>query len=207
MQNLLHTELDPRVTYIQGAVKPHGMVEGLDDTFDAAIFVGYHARAGTPQGFLAHTGTGSVKGLWLNGMEVGEGELNAAYAGALGVPVILASGDQAFATQFTATVKAGTVVTKTAVTPQSARLRHPARVRDDLVQATTRALDALGTATPWAIRTPVEVRLRLSDPTITQILTAIPGVTQADGFTVTFTAPDMAHAYRLIRLMYRFVSI
>lgn len=207
MQNLLHTELDPRVTYIQGAIKPYGMVEGLDDSFDAAVFIGYHSRAGTRQGFLAHTGTGSVKGLWLNGREVGEGELNAAYAGALGVPVILASGDAAFAGQFTETIKAETVVTKTAVTPQSAMLRHPSLVRDDLQQATTRALNALGRATPWVISTPVEVRLRLSDPTVTQILTAIPGVSQVDGFTVAFTAPDMAHAYRLIRLMYRFVSV
>lgn len=79
--------------YIQGAVKPVGMVEGLDSTFDAAIFLGYHARAGTPNGFLAHAGTGSVKGLWLNGVESGEGDLNAAYAGALGVPVILVAGD------------------------------------------------------------------------------------------------------------------
>src|SRR5215210_7658675 len=93
MQNLLHTDLDPRVSYIQGAVKPFGMVQGLDSTFDAAIFIGYHARAGTPNGFLAHTGTGSVKGLWLNGTEVGEGELNAAFAAELGVPVILAAGD------------------------------------------------------------------------------------------------------------------
>ena len=75
MQNLLHTELDPRVTYTQGAIKPLGMVEGLDSTFSAAIFLGYHSRAGTPNGFLAHTGTGSVKGLWLNDTEVGEGEL------------------------------------------------------------------------------------------------------------------------------------
>lgn len=63
MQNLLHTRLDPRVQYIQGNVKPLGMVQGLDDSFDGAIFLGYHARAGTAGGFLAHTGTGSVKGL------------------------------------------------------------------------------------------------------------------------------------------------
>ncbi len=207
MQNLLHTELDPRVTYIQGAIKPHGMVEGLDSSFDGAIFVGYHARAGTPKGFLAHTGTGSVKGLWINGREVGEGELNAAYAGALGVPVIVASGDAAFVGQFAETIEAETVVTKTAVTPQSAMLRHPSLVRDDLQQATRRALGSFAGAKPWVVSTPIEVRLRLSDPTVTQILTAIPGVTQVDGFTVAFTAPDMAHAYRLIRLMYRFVSV
>jgi D-amino peptidase len=65
-QNLLHTELDPRVVYIQGSIKPLGMVQGLDSTFDGVIFIGYHAKAGDPDGFLAHTGTGSVKGLWLN---------------------------------------------------------------------------------------------------------------------------------------------
>ena len=63
MQNLLHTELDPRVEYIQGSIKPLGMVQGLDETFDAAIFLGYHARAGTTGGFLAHTGTGAVEKL------------------------------------------------------------------------------------------------------------------------------------------------
>lgn len=207
MQNLLHTELDPRVTYIQGAIKPHGMVEGLDASFDAAIFLGYHARAGTPRGFLAHTGSGIVKGLWIDGVEAGEGEMNAAYAGAMGVPVILASGDSAFAAQFSQNVPAATVVTKTAVTPASARLRHPERVREDLAAATRAALAALPDAAPWRIGTPVEVRIQFSDVTRPQILEAIPGVRQIDGYTVAFTVDDMAAAYRMIRLMYRFVSI
>jgi hypothetical protein len=94
-QNLLHTELDPRVVYIQGSIKPLGMVQGLDGSFDGAIFVGYHAKAGDPDGFLAHTGSGTVKGLWLNDVEVGEGGMNAAFAGSHGVPVILAAGDSA----------------------------------------------------------------------------------------------------------------
>ncbi len=208
MQNVLHTELDPRVTYIQGAVKPVGMVEGLDETFDAAIFLGYHSRAGTPNGFLAHTGSGIVKGLWLNDMEAGEGELNAAYAGELGVPVIVAAGDSAFVEQFGANVPtAERVTTKVAVTPISARLRHPERVREQLLAATRRALDRLDRARPLRIGEPVRVRLRFDDVTRPQILEAIPGVRQVDGYTVEFTAKDMVEAYRLIRLMYRFVSI
>lgn len=207
MQNLLHTELDRRVTYIQGAVKPVGMVEGLDASFTGAIFLGYHSRAGTPVGFLAHTGTGAVKGLWLNDVEVGEGELNAAYAGALGVPVLLAAGDHAFVTQFGATVTSAlTVTTKRAITPQSAMLRHPADVRRELAETTTRALAGMQAAKPWVLTPPIRVRLRLSDPTVPQILMAIPGVTQSDGYTVTFTAEDMTRAYKMIRLMYRYVS-
>ena len=207
MQNLLHTELDPRVTYIQGAVKPLGMVQGLDSTFSAAFFIGYHSRAGTPNGFIAHTGTGAVKGLWLNDVEVGEGELNAAYAGSIGVPVIMAAGDSAFVEQFTRTVHAEGVATKYAETPQSARLLHPDVVHQRLTAAAGRALAARGSAKPWVIAKPVRVRLRLADTTTPQILLAIPGVRQVDGFTVEFSAPTMADAYRLIRLMYRFVSV
>ena len=207
MQNLNNADLDPRVMYIQGAVKPFGMVEGLDSTYAAAIFLGYHSRAGTPNGFIAHTGTGAVKGLWLNDTEVGEGELNAAYAGSIGVPVIMAAGDSAFVEQFTRTVHAEAVATKYAVTPQAARLLHPQVVRERLVAATGRALAGRANAKPWVIGKPVRVRLRLSDNTVTQILQAIPGVKQVDGFTVEFTAPTMADAYRLIRLMYRFVTV
>lgn len=207
MQNLLHAELDPRVTYLQGSIKPHGMVEGLDSTFDAAIFLGYHARAGTPEAFLAHTGSGIVKGLWIDGEEVGEGGMNALFARSMGVPVILASGDSAFVREFSRLSDAVMVATKTAVTPQSALLRHPQAVREELAAATARALQGLSTTRHRPARGPVRVRLRFADTTRPQILRAIPGVEQEDGYTVAFAAPDAAAAYRLIRLMYRFVDI
>ena len=207
MQNLLHTELDPRVTYIQGAVKPVGMVAGLDSTFDAAFFIGYHARAGTPNGFLAHTGTGSVKGLWLNDREAGEGDLNAAYAAALGVPVVLASGDSAFVAQFGQSVDAELVTTKWAVTDVSAQLIHPKVVHERLAAATRRALSRSGRKKQLDVGKPVRVRIRFSDTTLPQILEAIPGVKRVDGYTVGFTAPSMTEAYPIIRLMYRFVRI
>ncbi|HEX6135467.1 MAG TPA: M55 family metallopeptidase [Longimicrobiales bacterium] len=225
MQNLLHTELDPRVTYIQGAVKPYGMMEGLDATYDGVMFIGYHARAGTAVGFLAHTGSGAVKGLWIDGRESGEGDMNAAYAAALGVPVLLVSGDSAVIEQLSY-LNAASVTTKVAVTPQSAALRHPELVRERLAAAarsaaerarTAGSADGDDSAAPRAGSTnasgddhpgaPVRVRLRFADVTSPQILEAIPGVRQVDGYTVEFEADDMSIAYRLIRLMYRFLSI
>jgi D-amino peptidase len=207
-QNLLHTELDPRVTYIQGSIKPLGMVQGLDDSYDAAMFIGYHAKAGDPSGFLAHTGTGSVKGLWLNGHEVGEAGMNAAFAGMHGVPVVLASGDSAFVAEVNGFLDAETVITKTAVTPSAARLKHPERVRDELTEAVGRGLDRLaaGTVRPWDIGAPVSVRMRFTSTTHVEILQSIPGMSKVDGFTVAYTARDADQAYRLIRLMYRFVQ-
>jgi D-amino peptidase len=206
-QNLLHTDLDPRVTYIQGAIKPLGMVAGLDASFDAVMFIGYHAKAGDPTGFLAHTGTGTVKGLWLNDHEVGEAGMNAAFAGMHGVPVVLAAGDSAFAAEIQGFLGAETVVTKTSVTPAAARLRHPEMVRADLRAAVGRALDGLeaGRMSPWDVGTPVRIAMRFTSPTHIAILQSIPGMSQVDGYTAAYTARDADEAYRLIRLMYRFV--
>lgn len=207
-QNALHTELDPRIVYIQGPIKPLGMVQGLDASFDGVIFLGYHAKAGDPDGFLAHTGTGSVKGLWLNDIEVGEAGMNAAFAGMHGVPVILASGDSAFVAETKAYLDAETVVTKTAETPAAARLRHPDRVRADLREAAGRAMERLarGDFRPWTVDTPVRIRMRFQSTTHVDILQSIPGMSKVDGYTAAYTATDADQATRLIRLMYRFVQ-
>ena len=207
-QNVLHTELDPRVTYIQGSIKPLGMVQGLEADFDAAMFLGYHARAGDPDGFLAHTGSGSVKGLWLNGVEVGEGGMNAAFAGSLGVPVVLVAGDAAAVGEMEALVDAEMVTTKVAETPASARLLHPERVHAMLQDAVDRALEGLpgGAYTAFDVGSPVRVRMRFASTTHVDVLQSIPGMEKEDGFTVAYEARDADQAYRLIRLMYRFVS-
>jgi D-amino peptidase len=205
-QNALHTELDPRADYVQGSIKRLGMVAELDQTFDAAVFIGYHAMAGTPDAFLAHTGSGSVKGVWVNGVEVGEAGMNALYAGSVGVPVILASGDAGFAEEFTALTGAPVVVTKTALGSSAARLRSPAAVLEDLAVAATRALGDLPDAEPMAVVEPVTVRMRFASTTRPYILEAIPGVSRGDGYTVEFQAPTMREGYEMIRLAYRFVN-
>lgn len=207
-QNVLHTELDPRVTYIQGSIKPLGMVQGLDGTFDGVVFLGYHAMAGDPDGFLAHTGSGSVKGLWLNDVEVGEGGMNAAFAGHHGVPVILAAGDSAAMAEIGVLGDPETVTTKTAETPASARLIHPERVHQMLREATGRALDRLarGDFDLFDVGRPVRIRMAFASTTHVDILQSIPGMSKVDGFTVAYTAEDADEAYRLIRLMYRFVG-
>lgn len=208
-QNALHTRLDPRVVYIQGSIKPLGMVQGLDASFDGAVFLGYHAKAGDPNGFLAHTGSGSVKGLWLNDVEVGEGGMNAVFAGAHGVPVILAAGDSAATAELSDLLGSETVTTKTAETPASARLLHPERVLEMLRDGVARALDRLdrGGFRPYDLGEPVRIRMRFASTTHVDILMSIPGMTKVDGFTVAYTARNADEAYRLIRLMYRFVSV
>ena len=94
-RNILIEELDPRARLIAGGGDAYGMVSGIDNKVNAAMFVGYHARAGTRNAVLDHTWSDSVNNLWLNGRLVGEFGLNAALCGAFDVPVIMVSGDQA----------------------------------------------------------------------------------------------------------------
>lgn len=205
-QNVLHTELDPRADYIQGSIKRRGMVAGLDETFDGAVFIGYHARAGQADGFLAHTGSGSLKGLWVNDVEVGEGGMNAFFAGAHGVPVLFASGDQAFADEFGALTGAPVVVTKTSIGSSAARLSPAETVLDALTEGAQSAVDGIGGREALDVREPVEVRMRFASTTRPYLLEAIPGVRRLDGYTVAFESDTMAEAYEMIRLAYRFVS-
>lgn len=206
MQNLLHTELDPRVEYIQSNIKPLGMVQNLDATFNGIIFIGYHARAGTENGFLAHTGSGSVKGLWLNGTEVGEGGLNAWFAGSLNVPVLLASGDKTFTEEIVKITPTRTVITKEAIGLRSAKLLHPDVVQKKLAEKITEAIRDIRNARTVAVTKPIEVLVKVDNPTRADVAMSIPGVKRVDGYTVGFTAKDMEEAYREIRLIYKYLS-
>jgi len=99
MRNLIAEELNPAAELISGNPKRWSMVEGVDAGFDAALFVGYHARAGTRQATIDHTYTDRVHEVRLNGRPVGELAINAALAGTHGVPVAMVSGDQALAAE------------------------------------------------------------------------------------------------------------
>lgn len=206
MQNLLHTELDPRVEYIQSNIKPWGMVQNLDASFDGIIFIGYHAMAGTENGFLAHTGSGTVKGLWINGTEVGEGGLNALFAGALGVPVLLASGDKAFASEISKLISVRTVITKEAIGSSAAQLLHPDVVNKLLREQVIASLKDRKNAKPLNVRQPVEFSIKVDQPTRADVAMGIPGMKRVDGYTISYEAKDMQEAYPLIRIIYKYIS-
>jgi len=135
--------------------------------------------------------------------------MNAVFAGSHGVPVLLASGDSAASAELSGLLDTETVTTKTAETPAAARLIHPTRVHAMLTEGVGRALDRLarGGYSPFDLGSPVRIRMRFASTTHVDILMSIPGIAKVDGFTVTYTAANADEAYRLIRLMYRFVQI
>jgi len=99
-RNLLPGDVDPRARLLRGrSTGPKNMMEGIDKTFDAVVFIGYHARAGTPHAILEHTSTGNVVDLSVNGVSLPEGGYNAVVSGLAGVPVVFAAGDKALVDQ------------------------------------------------------------------------------------------------------------
>ncbi len=129
-RNLLPEDLDPRARLISHSFKRHGMMEGLDETFDAVIFVGYHAKAEAPRGLFAHTGSGVVRDLQVNGVSVGEGGMNAAMAAWYGVAVALVTGDDAAVEEVKASAPAvRTVAVKRAINTRAVELLPLAEAR------------------------------------------------------------------------------
>ena len=92
MDNLLHDALDPRARVLFGAPRPSCMVQGISAADAMAVFVGYHAAAGSP-GVLAHTFSSNFTELRVNGQPMTEAEVNGLYAASLGVPVGVVTGD------------------------------------------------------------------------------------------------------------------
>lgn len=96
MVNLLVNKMHPAARLITGHEKPMSMMEGIDGSFAAAVFLGYHAKAGTARAVHDHTFSASTfHDVRVNGKSVGEFGLNAALAGQHGVPVVLVTGDEA----------------------------------------------------------------------------------------------------------------
>jgi len=95
-RNLLPGKLHPKAQLIrEWAGSPYSMMEGIDETFDAVCFVGYHAAAGIPDATLKHTMSGRIYHLKVNGDPVPEAGWNALIAGYYDVPVVFLSGDKA----------------------------------------------------------------------------------------------------------------
>ena len=162
--------------------------------------------AGTENGFLAHTGSGSVKGLWINNIEVGEGGLNTLFAGEVGVPVILASGDKTFSDEIKTLIPIRTVITKEAIGSSAARLKHPDEVKKELQLQTTAAIKDINNAKPLSMQRPIEFKIRVDTPTRADVAMGIPGMKRIDGYTISYQAKNMDEAYRLIRIVYKYLS-
>jgi len=205
-RNLLPEDLDPRAHLISHSFKPYGMVQGLDDSFDAVIFVGYHAKASTPAGLFAHTGSGVVADLEVNHRSVGEGGLNALLAAWYGVPVVLVTGDDVAVAEVKAVAtSARGVVVKKALNVRAVELQPLAAARAEIEKAAREAV-AAATRIPPERTGPFRVHMRFKDTLIPSIAEGLPGFERKEPDAVSWTSETMPAAYRIVRILYRYID-
>ncbi len=201
--NILIEELDPRARLNSSTAAPHSMMQGIDETINGVIYVGYHARQGSVNAVLDHTWSSkTVANLWLNDVLVGEFGLNGALAGYFGVPVIMVTGDQTACAQTVELLgEMETAVVKQATGRFSAECLAPEVTQRLIAEAAKRAVQNLkrGNAPdPFVVDAPVLVTVDLMTSDMADRALRIPG-TQRDGNRVSLEAVDMNAAYSAFR--------
>jgi len=206
MRNLRLEDLDPDVRLISHSFKRSGMMEGLDESFDAVIFVGYHAKAGHPGGLFAHTGSSVVRDVRVNGISMGEGGLNTTVAAWYGVPVVLVTGDDVAVRQVAEiATTAKTVAVKRAINPRAVELRSFKDVHRMIENAAREGVAGARKFTPRR-EASYRVEVQFNDVTIPEVAENLPGFQRPVPDTIAFTQDSMPKAYTLIRLLYRYIN-
>lgn len=140
---------------------PKGMMEGIDETFDAVIFIGYHAKAGTPNAIIEHTSSGIVTDMAVNGISLPEAGYNALIAGHYNVPVVFVSGDKAICGQVEKLFgEVETVAVKKGIGYAALNL-HPAVAGAKITAGVEHALRQLNKYKPYQLKSPYTLVLKL----------------------------------------------
>src|SRR5204862_3766950 len=163
----------------KGFHKPLCTPQGLDDSFGAAVSVGYHSCAGTEGGVLNHTMLGKeVQNTYLNGEATGETRLNAGLAGHFGVPVALVAGDVAVCEEAKRVLPwVETVAVKDGIDKYSAILKHPDVAAAETREATMRALNrhAVQALPAYGVKPPITIGIEWNSTTIAETCVLMPG--------------------------------
>lgn len=176
--SLIPDQLDPACEYVVQQEWTE-YTEFLEQGCDAALFIGMHAMAGTPDGVLNHTVSGqSWQNLYFNGALVGETGINAALCGTWECPVVLVTGDDAVCREATALLGEGvtTVSVKRGLGARSARNVPPLRARELIEDGAKRALADPSAVPPYDPGRPCEIRVEYKTTTAVEKLRRVPGV-------------------------------
>lgn len=200
-RNILPDLLHPEAQLIRDwSGGPLSMMEGIDASFDAVVFVGYHARAGTSDGVLKHTMSGTLFDVILNGTRMPEAGINAAIAGHFGVPVVLVAGDGAICRQArevlgnveTAAVKEGIGT--------AARMLHPQKAQELIRERTEAALTGLAKFKPYRPKAPYTLEVVFTDENLAARASWVPGARRTAERAVAFTSNDLMEIIKFFRL-------
>ena len=202
-QNLLIEQLPDDVTVIRSWPREHGMMAGIDDTFDGVIFIGYHASTNNTRGVRAHTmSSANITSVRLNGMTMTEGSINAAIAGRYGVPVIMVSGDDIAVAENQVIIGdiEGAVV-KWSSGFHSARTLTPEAAYEVIRTRTKSAIDRLQDFDPYELETPIELELSLKHYRPVELLSYLSNVEKVNSHTIRFVGQDITEVTNFLSVV------
>ena len=200
MQNLLIDRFPVDVTIIRGGNRPLSMMHGIDSTFSAAMFIGYHSATTNPQGVRAHTmSSATFAGVFLNGRPMAESSMNAALAGSMGVPVVMVSGDESAVGEVrTLLGDVEGAVVKQSIGFHSAATMTPAAGQALIKVRARAAIARLRDFKPHRVAGPYQLDLVYKSYLPAEIMALLPGIERRDAHTIRFTASSLRDVSRFL---------
>ncbi|MEA3287826.1 MAG: M55 family metallopeptidase [Candidatus Marinimicrobia bacterium] len=191
-RNLILDKLPEMVRVVRGwAGHPLSMIQELDDSFDAILFIGYHSRAGQNTNVLAHTMSSSrITRMTLNGQDMSEFYLHALAAAYYSVPAVFVAGDQGLCEE----VKGINATIETVATIRgegnSVITQHPARSIKMINAGVAKALSGDLSAGLLTIPQDLEFSIEFKKHQDTYRAAFYPGAIMIDPLTVGFRTTD-----------------
>lgn len=197
-QNLDVELLDPRARLIRAFPRPLGMMGGVDASFDAVAFVGFHAAEGQANATQAHTVSGGkIFDLKLNGVSVPEAGFNAAIAAEFGVPVVFLAGDQTICDEARRMLgPLETAPVKQAAGVYSAAMLHPEEARRLIRAGIQRGIARRKELPVRKLDRPVRLEVTFKRITDAEVASYLPNVERPRGNAILLTGPDMLYVAR-----------
>ncbi|MGE5632968.1 MAG: M55 family metallopeptidase [Caulobacteraceae bacterium] len=192
-----------------GQDKMLSMMGGMDDTYSGVILLGYHSRFGTPMAIMDHTySPTTLRELKINGVPVGESEINAEVAGYFNVPVLMVAGDDVTMAQVKKSFSTiETVAVKKSIGRYSALCEPVDKVREKLREAAKRVtenIDKYGFI--YKSKPPIRMEFIWNTAVMAEICTYVPGVVRVDERTTAYECDDYIQAFKLFTVFRRLAS-
>ena len=202
-QNLLIEKLPVNVLLVRAWPRPLMMMQGIDETFAGAIFLGYHTATTSSQGVRAHTiSSARLADVRLKGVSVSEAGLNAAIAGHFNVPVIMISGDDAVVKETQALLGdvEGAVV-KWASGFHSAKTMMPEAAYVLIREKVRKAVGRIGDFKPYKLAPPIQLDVRFKNYRPSEVLSYLSIVERTDAHSIRFTGKDMIEVSKFLEFI------
>jgi D-amino peptidase len=202
-ENLLIEMLPEDVMVVRSWPRPLMMMEGIDSTFDAAIFLGYHAGTTNPDGVRAHTmSSARLADVRLNDRSMLEAGVNAAIAGHFGVPVIMISGDDAAVEEAQGIIGdiEGAIV-KWNLSFHSAKTLTPEAAYKLIGEKVRAAIRRIDDFEPLVLPQPITLDVRFKNYRPSQVLAYLSIVERTDAHSIRFVGSDMIEVSKFLEFL------